>query len=233
MNSLYYGFESFGEILLLLVGTIVVVIAQFKVKGAYSKYSDVKCDKNMAGCEVARKILDNAGLEKVHVVEVQGELTDHYDPKQKVVRLSTNIFHGTSIASVAVAAHECGHAIQDKDNYSFMRIRASLVPMVNLVNKLGYVATIIGLFAGIFDVIILGIVMLIATLVFQVVTLPVEFDASNRAKKIIDELNLANETEQEGIKSMLSAAAFTYVASVINTLFQLLRLLSRVNRDRS
>lgn len=232
MNSLYYGFGSFTEILLLIIGTIVVIFAQIKVKGAYSKYSNEQCKKNMAGCEVARKILDNAGLDKVHVVEVKGELTDHYDPKQKVVRLSTSIFHGTSIASVAVAAHECGHAIQDKDNYTFMRIRASLVPMVNFVNKFGYIATIIGLIAGIFDIIIIGIVMLIATMLFQVVTLPVEFDASKRAKKIINELNLANSQEQEGIEKMLSAAAFTYVAGVINTLFQMLRLLVRLN-DRN
>jgi len=231
MNSLYYGFGSFTEILLLIIGTIVVIFAQIKVKGAYAKYSNEQCKKNMAGCEVARKILDNAGLDKVHVVEVKGELTDHYDPKQKVVRLSTSIFHGTSIASVAVAAHECGHAIQDKDNYTFMRIRASLVPMVNFVNKFGYIATIIGLIAGIFDIIIIGIVMLLATMLFQVVTLPVEFDASKRAKKIISELNLATDTEQEGVEKMLSAAAFTYVAGVINTLFQLLRLLIRV-RDR-
>ena len=231
MNSLYYGFGSLTEILLLLIGTIVVIVAQIKVKGAYAKYSNVDCNKNMAGCEVARKILDNAGLDKVHVVEIQGELTDHYDPKQKVVRLSTNIFHGTSIASVAVAAHECGHAIQDKDNYSFMRIRASLVPMVNFVTKFGYFATIIGLIAGIFDIIIVGIVMLLATLLFQVVTLPVEFNASSRAKNIISELNLASESEQEGISKMLSAAALTYIAGVINTLFQLLRLLIRA-RDR-
>jgi len=229
MNSLYYGFGSFTEILLLIIGTIVVIFAQIKVKGAYAKYSNEQCKKNMAGCEVARKILDNAGLDKVHVVEVKGELTDHYDPKQKVVRLSTSIFHGTSIASVAVAAHECGHAIQDKDNYTFMRIRASLVPMVNFVNKFGYIATIIGLIAGIFDIIIIGIVMLLATMLFQVVTLPVEFDASKRAKKIINELNLANSQEQEGIEKMLSAAAFTYVAGVINTLLQMLRLLVRLN----
>ena len=231
MNSLYYGFGSPVEILLLLVGTIFVIFAQIKVKGNYSKYLGIKCKKVMAGCEVARKILDNAGLDNVHVVEVKGQLTDHYDPKQKVVRLSTDIFHGTSVASVAVAAHECGHAIQDKDNYSFMRIRASLVPMVNFVNKFGYLATIIGLLAGIFDVIIVGIVMLLATLLFQVVTLPVEFNASSRAKDIIRDLNLASESEQEGVEKMLSAAAFTYVAGVINTLFQLLRFLVRI-RDR-
>lgn len=214
---------------LLIIGTLVVLFAQIKVKGAYSKYSQIKGSKDMAGCEVARKILDNAGLDNVHVVEVKGELTDHYDPKQKVVRLSTNVFHGTSVASISVAAHECGHAIQDKDNYTFMRIRSSLVPMVNFVNKFGYIATIIGLIAGIFDVIIAGIVMLLATMLFQVVTLPVEFDASSRAKRIINELNLATESEQEGVSAMLSAAAFTYVASVVNTLFQLLRLLVRLN----
>ena len=229
MNGLYYGFENLTEIMLLVIGTLVVVFAQIKVKSAYSKYIRVKCDKGLAGCEVARKILDNAGLDKVHVVEVKGELTDHYDPKQKVVRLSTEIFHGTSIASVSVAAHECGHAIQDKDNYTFMRIRASLVPIVNFINKFGYIATIIGLIAGIFNIIIVGIVMLIATMLFQVVTLPVEFDASKRAKKIISELNLANDTEQEGVEKMLSAAAFTYVAGVINTLFQLLRLIVRLD----
>ena len=229
MNSLYYGFGSTIEILLLLIGTIIVIISQIKVKGTYSKYMQVNCKKNLSGCEIARKILDNAGLDKVHVVEVKGELTDHYDPNQKVVRLSTNIFHGTSIASVAVAAHECGHAIQDKDKYSFMIIRSKLVPVVNFVNKFGYIATIIGLIAGIFDVIIAGIVMLLATLLFQLVTLPVEFDASNKAKRIINELNLASNNEQEGVSSMLSAAAFTYVASVINTLLQMLRLLIRLS----
>lgn len=229
MNSLYYGFGSATEIMLLLVGTLVVVFAQIKVKSAYSKYLGIKCEKNLAGCEVARKILDNAGLKNVHVVEIKGQLTDHYDPKQKVVRLSTDIFHGNSIASVAVAAHECGHAIQDKDNYSFMKIRSNLVPIVNFVNKFGYIATIIGLIAGIFDIIICGIVMLLATLLFQVITLPVEFNASNRAKKIINELNLASKKEQNGVSIMLSAAAFTYVAGVINTLFQMLRLLIRLN----
>jgi len=231
MNGFYYGIGSTFEMLLLLAGVIIVAFAEIKVKGAYSKYLNVKCNKGLAGCEVARKILDNAGLTNVHVVEVKGTLTDHYDPSQKVVRLSTNIFHGTSIASVSVAAHECGHAIQDKDNYKFMRIRSSLVPTVNLVNKFGYIATLIGFIFGLFDVLICGIVVLLVTLAFQLVTLPVEFDASNRAKKIIHELNLANSEEQEGVNAMLSAAAFTYVASVINTLLQIIRLLVRA-RDR-
>ena len=229
MNSLYYGFGSTFEMLLLILGVIVVAFSQIKVKSAYSKYSGVKSSKKITGCEVARMILDKNGLDNVHVVEVKGELTDHYDPKQKVVRLSTNVFHGDSIASISVAAHECGHAIQDKDNYVFMRIRASLVPVVNFVTKFGYIATIIGFAFGMFNALICGIVMLLATLLFQLITLPVEFDASNRAKKIINDLNLVNPEEQEGVSSMLSAAAFTYVASVINTLLNLLRLVMRYN----
>ena len=229
MNGLYYGVGSWLEMLLIIAGIIVVAFSQIKVKGAYSKYLKVKCNKGLSGFEVARKILDNAGLNNVHVVEVKGTLTDHYDPSQKVVRLSTEIFHGTSIASISVAAHESGHAIQDKDDYKFMRIRSNLVPTVNLVNKFGYFATIIGFITGIFDILICGIIVLLVTLIFQLVTLPVEFDASNRAKKIINELNLATVEEQDGVSAMLSAAAFTYVASVINTFLQMLQLIIRAN----
>lgn len=229
MNGLYYGVGSWLEMLLIIAGIIVVAFSQIKVKGAYSKYLKVKCNKGLSGFEVARKILDNAGLNNVHVVEVKGTLTDHYDPSQKVVRLSTEIFHGTSVASISVAAHESGHAIQDKDDYKFMRIRSNLVPTVNLVNKFGYFATIIGFITGIFDILICGIIVLLVTLIFQLVTLPVEFDASNRAKKIINELNLATVEEQDGVSAMLSAAAFTYVASVINTFLQMLQLIIRAN----
>ena len=231
MNGLYYGYGGTVDMFLLLIGFLITLIAQIKVKSAYSKYSKEDTRGDLSGCEVARKILDSADLKDIHVVEVPGELTDHYDPRNKVVRLSTKVFHDSSVASVAVAAHECGHAIQDKENYTFMRIRASLVPMVNFVNKFGYIATIIGLIAGIFDILVCGIVMILATLLFQLVTLPVEFDASKRAKKKIDELKLASKSEQDGVKSMLSAAAFTYVASVLESLFQLLRLVLRF-RDR-
>ena len=135
----------------------------------------------MTGFEVARKILDENGLENIHIVEIKGNLTDHYDPSRKVVRLSTEIFNGSSIASTSVAAHECGHAIQDKDNYNFMRIRSKLVPIVNLSSKLGYLAIFIGFIFSLFDLAIFGIVLLLAMLLFELVTLPVEFDASKRA----------------------------------------------------
>lgn len=165
-------------------------------------------------------------------MEVNGNLTDHYDPSNKVVRLSTDVFHGESIASLAVAAHECGHALQDKDNYNYMIIRSKLVPVVNFVTKMGYFVTIIGIIAGLFDIIVCGIVVLGVTLLFQLVTLPVEFNASKRAKGIIDNLNLADKEEQNGVSKMLSAAAFTYVASVLNTIFQILRLLIISNNNR-
>ena len=174
------------EYLLLIIGFLITLIAQIKVTSSYSKYKQIENKKRISGFEVARKILDNFGLEDIHVVEVNGNLTDHYDPSNKVVRLSTDVFHGESIASLAVAAHECGHALQDKDNYNYMIIRSKLVPVVNFVTKMGYFVTIIGIIAGLFDIIVCGIVVLGATLLFQLVTLPVEFNASNRAKKEIN-----------------------------------------------
>ncbi len=220
------------EYLLLIIGFLITLIAQIKVTSSYSKYKQIENKKRISGFEVARKILDNFGLEDIHVVEVNGNLTDHYDPSNKVVRLSTDVFHGESIASLAVAAHECGHALQDKDNYNYMIIRSKLVPVVNFVTKMGYFVTIIGIIAGLFDIIVCGIVVLGVTLLFQLVTLPVEFNASSRAKGIIDNLNLADKEEQNGVSKMLSAAAFTYVASVLNTIFQILRLLIISNNNR-
>lgn len=220
------------EYLLLIIGFLITLIAQIKVTSSYSKYKQIENKKRISGFEVARKILDSFGLEDIHVVEVNGNLTDHYDPSNKVVRLSADVFHGESIASLAVAAHECGHALQDKDNYNYMIIRSKLVPVVNFVTKMGYFVTIIGIIAGLFDIIVCGIVVLGVTLLFQLVTLPVEFNASKRAKGIIDNLNLADKEEQNGVSKMLSAAAFTYVASVLNTIFQILRLLIISNNNR-
>ncbi len=220
------------EYLLLIIGFLITLIAQIKVTSSYSKYKQIENKKRISGFEVARKILDSFGLEDIHVVEVNGNLTDHYDPSNKVVRLSTDVFHGDSIASLAVAAHECGHALQDKDNYNYMIIRSKLVPVVNFVTKMGYFVTIIGIIAGLFDIIVCGIVVLGVTLLFQLVTLPVEFNASKRAKVVIDNLNLADKEEQNGVSKMLSAAAFTYVASVLNTIFQILRLLIISNNNR-
>ena len=209
---------------LVFLGIIITLVAQIFVSSSYSKYKKVKNKNGLTGFEVARKILDKNGLQNIHIVEIKGNLTDHYDPSRKVVRLSTEIFNGTSIASTSVAAHECGHAIQDKDNYNFMRIRGKLVPIVNLSSKLGYLAVFIGIIFSLFDLAIFGIILLLAMLLFELITLPVEFDASNRAAKQIETLNLLEGKEKDQSKTMLRAAAFTYVAALVTTLLEILRL---------
>lgn len=217
--------------LLVIVGVILVIYAQAKVKSAYNKYKNIKCSKNINGAEAARLILKKNNLD-LYVVETPGEMSDHYDPSRKTVRLSPVVFRDNTIASIAIAAHECGHAIQDKENYTFMRIRASLVPVVNLVSYAGYFAMIVSIFMGAMQYLMVGILMELATVVFQLVTLPVEFDASKRALKEIEELNLVSKAELDGAKKVLSAAAFTYVASALAALLQLLRLVIMYsNRD--
>ena len=220
--------------ILFVLGLVITLAADLYVRSSYSKYKKVKNDKGLTGFEVARKILDKNGLKDIHVVETNGELTDHYDPKRKVVRLSNSIFNGNTIAAASVAAYECGHAIQDKDNYTFMRIRASLVPAVNFSSKFGYIVLMIGFLAGSFDLAVLGLGLLILILLFQLVTLPVEFDASKRAKVELDKLNILNKEEIPQSASMLRAAAFTYVASLVTTLLEILRLALIIfgNRDR-
>ncbi len=207
---------------ILMVG--IPLLAQIKIKTEYSRYSKVKNSKKLSGCEVARKILDANGLGKIYVVEVAGDFTDHYDPTRKTVRLSTNIFHGTSISAAAVAAHECGHAIQDKISYAPMRIRSMLVPAVNLVTSFSWYIVFFGIMVQIFKIFIIGIALVSLGLIFQLVTLPVEIDASRRAKKELLNLNLISESEKGGIKKVLTAAAMTYVAAVLTSILQIFRL---------
>ena len=219
---IYYGLP--------IIGTIIVLFAQFSINSNYKKYSEIKNNKNISGSEIARIILDKNGLNNIYVVETEGELTDHYDPSRKVVRLSKNIYRGTSIASISVAAHEVGHAIQDKEGYTFMRIRSFLVPIVNLTTYLGYFGLIVSIFAGITGYLKVSIIVLLASLLFQLVTLPVEFDASRRAKKQLNELGVVNSDEAGGVKTMLFAAALTYVASFLSNILQLLRLVLMLGR---
>ncbi len=226
-----YGLETMATLMLSILGFGIVIFAQLRIQSSYSKYKKVESVKKMSGCEVARTILDSNGLTDIHVVEVSGELSDHYDPNRKVVRLSHDIFHGTSIASISVAAHECGHAIQDKENYSLMRIRSFLVPIVNLVSYIGYFVSIFGFLVGVMGYLKIGIFVLLATVLFQLVTLPVEFDASRRAKAQMEKLDLTSSNELEGVSSMLGAAAMTYVASLLSSLINLLRLIVMF-RDR-
>ncbi len=220
----YYGYDMIGWILV-GIGAIITIAADAYVNSSYRKYKRVKTNQELTGCEVARKILDANGLNDVYVVETSGVLSDHYDPKRKTVRLSKDIFHGTSIASVSVAAHEVGHALQDKTGYTFMKVRSFLVPFTNFGSKFGYVALFIGLIFGIMDFAWAGIGLLLLIVLFQLVTLPVEFNASFRAEMQLDKLGILDKGEQAASKKMLRAAAYTYVASLVTTILEILRLL--------
>lgn len=213
-----------GE-LLLIIGFIISLSAQIYVNVSYRKYKNIENSKGLTGFDVARKILDENGLKDIYVTEVRGNLTDHYDPGRKVVRLSTDIFHGKTIASSSVAAHEVGHAIQDKEGYSFMRFRSMMFPLVRFSSYGGYIAILVGAIFELMDLIWFGIGLEIVILLFQIVTLPVEFNASSRAKNELAKYNLLNNNEINSSDKMLRAAAYTYVASVLTTILQILRLI--------
>lgn len=207
-----------------LIGFAITALAQAFIMKNYRKYKEYGIRKKVTGRDVAREILDRNGLNDVKVLKIRGTLTDHYDPNKKTVNLSTDIYEGTSIASVSVAAHECGHAIQDKVGYAPLRIRAALAPVVNFSTNIGYLAVVIGIIFNAVNLAIIGLILLLAMLVFQLITLPVEFNASYRAEKQISEMGTLTNEEQSGSKKMLVAAALTYVASLVTTLLQILRL---------
>ncbi len=219
---------EYGFLLITALAIISIAItagAQLYIKSAYARYSKVASKSGMTGYDTARLILDKNDLKDIKVEKVSGYLSDHYDPKNKCVRLSDSNFSGTGIANVSVAAHECGHAIQDKDNYSFMRLRHSLVPIVNLSSKAGYVAIVLGCILGLLGIVWIGIICEIVILLFQIITLPVEIDASSRALKKIKEYEILDKKELSGGKTMLTAAALTYVASVASTIIEIFRLI--------
>lgn len=204
---------------------LVPIWAQIKVKRAYAKYSDVPSSSQMMGAEVARRILDANGLYDVNIEEVRGVLSDHYDPRTKTVRLSSGNFHGRSIAAAAVAAHECGHAIQDKEAYAFLRIRHTLVPVANIGSNFSWILIIIGMIAGMSGLLLLGIIFMAAAVLFQIVTLPVEFNASTRAIDQCVAVGVIRNDEERETRKVLSAAALTYVAAAAVAVLELLRLI--------
>lgn len=215
---------------LVIISFIITLGAQMFVEGSYKLFKKGHIEKGLTGLQVARYMLDNNGLSDVKVEEVSGHLSDHYDPRDKTVRLSSDNYRGDSIASVSVACHECGHALQDKEGYLFMRIRHSLVPIVNFSSYAGYIAITIGLLFGATSFVWLGILLEIIILLFQLVTLPVEFNASKRALKVLENDSLLVGKELGKGRVMLGAAAMTYVASVAATLIQILRLILMFRR---
>lgn len=211
----------------LIYFAIIILIplwAQFRVKGTYKKYSKVASSSHLTGAEVARKILDDNGLYNVGVEETRGYLSDHYDPRSKVVRLSSQNFFGHSVAAAAIAAHEVGHAIQDAQDYSFLRLRHALVPVANLGSNFSLVLIMIGIFANLSGMLLLGILFMAAAVVFQIITLPVEFNASNRAMDQVVSAGIIRNDEERETRKVLNAAALTYVAAAAVAVLELLRL---------
>lgn len=213
-----------GFIIYFLLVLIIPIYAQFKVKSTFKKYSKVNSTSGMTGAEVARKILNDNGLFNVAVEETRGYLSDHYDPRAKVVRLSSANYHGHSVAGTAVAAHEVGHAIQDAKDYGFLRFRHSLVPVANFSSNFSWIFILIGIFSQASGMLLVGIVLLALGVLFQIVTLPVEFNASSRALNIMTTSGIINSNENVYAKRVLNAAALTYVAAAAVAVMELLRL---------
>jgi Zn-dependent membrane protease YugP len=213
------GFLIYFAVLLLLP-----LYAQFKVKSTYKKYSKVRSTSGMTGAQVARLILDNNGLKDVKVVESRGFLSDHYNPMTKIVALSSHNYHEASVAGTAIAAHEVGHAIQHDEAYSFLKWRHKLVPVANISSNASWIFVMIGIFAMIPDMLLLGIALLAVGVVFQLVTLPVEFNASSRAMTQIVSHGVIRNEEERHAKKVLNAAAMTYVAAAAVAVLELLRL---------
>lgn len=216
----------------MLLSILISSLAQLYIRITYSRYSREETATGYNGAEAAMIVLRNNGLNDVSVNSVGGYLSDHYDPRSRQVRLSQNNYSGRSIAAVAVACHECGHALQDQSDYLFMKVRSSLVPAVNFSSYAGYLAISIGLMTGIMKAVWAGIILEMVILLFQIVTLPVEIDASRRALRQIEELNILDGDQYLKSRKVLTAAALTYVAGVLTTLLEIARLILMLSNRR-
>lgn len=215
--------------IIFLLMLIIPIYASIKVNLSYKKYVKIDNEKKLTGFDVARRILDENNLGEIYVVETKGTMSDHYDPGRKTVRLSTDVYHGTSISSLAIVAHECGHAIQDKEGYTWFKIRSMIFPIVNIGQKIAYVVMIIGLFLSYMNYVYAAIGFTFLGLLFELVTLPVEFDASKRAKSIVLSDGMISDSEKSGVDAVLNSTAFTYVAAVISSMLEMLYLLMQLN----
>ena len=213
------------ELMFIIVALFITLSASIILRIVYSIYKRKGVVSDFTGEMTAKEILKKNGLTEIDVGIVSGELTDYYNSKSKEIRLSENIYNEASIASVAVAAHECGHAIQYKEGYFPIKLRNFLVPIVNFGNSLGYIAIVISLAASISKLFILGIILISFAILFQLITLPVEIDASRRGKKELIDLGIIENEEKSGITMMLGAAAFTYLAGLLASILQVLRLI--------
>lgn len=236
---MFFGWFYYDwTILILIPPMIFALIAQAKVNSAYKKYSQIRSSRGITAHEAARQILDANGLSYIKIEHISGKLTDHYDPKAEVIRLSDSVDGNQSVAAIGIAAHECGHAIQHAEGYAPIKLRSALVPITNLGSKLSMIFIIIGLVLvsaqrtaetmGMYNtgmaIAVIGILLFSLSTIFQLVTLPVEFNASSRALKTLDEFHILEDSEIPQARKVLSAAAMTYVAALVSSLASLLRI---------
>ena len=224
-------FDSY-YLVLVVAPMIIGLWAQNKISSTYKKYSQLPLDRGSTGAEIARKILDKNKLSDVRIEKIQGSLTDHFDPKAGVIRLSRGVHDGNSVAAIGVAAHECGHALQYATDYAPIKIRSSLIPITNFGTKLAVPLVLVGMMVAWYPLVYVGLIGYALIAIFQLITLPVEFNASNRALVTLSSLNMT-KSELQGAKKVLDAAAMTYVAALISAVTQLLHLLIRANRRNS
>lgn len=215
----------------LLIGILITSWASYNIKATYNRYSQLRYSKNVTAEVVANWILKQNGITHVRIERIAGNLTDHYDPTQKVLRLSDSVYGSVSMAAIGVAAHECGHAIQDNIAYQPLQTRRKLVPLAHIGSTISYPVILLGILFGATGLVNFGIILFSAVVVFQLVTLPVEFDASKRACAILEASNRFSPIETQAVKKVLSAAAMTYLASAMNSILQLMRLMN-ISRRR-
>lgn len=221
----YYGYYFHPTMILVLIGAVLSMWASSRVNSTFNRYSHVRSATGLTGAEAARRLLQSQGIYDVTVQGVRGNLTDHYDPRTKTVKLSESVFNQTSIAALGVAAHECGHAIQHNVGYTPLKLRSAFVPVANFGSQLSLPLILLGYFIGLTPFISVGIWMFVLAVVFQLITLPVEFNASGRALTLLNDTGIMGTAEVDQARKVLSAAALTYVASAAGMILQLLRLI--------
>ncbi len=228
----YHYISNYYYIILVLPMVILSMIASAKVNSSFKKYSQVMSSRRITGAQAAFEILRYYGITNVQIERVSGNLTDHFDPKANVIRLSDKVYNSTSVAAIGVACHEAGHAAQYAENYSAIKIRNTILPLANIGSKAGIPLAVLGLFLSFEPLALAGIIFFSFAVLFQLVTLPVEFNASKRALNVISDIDILSDEEKKGAKNVLSAAAMTYVAALAVSVANLLRLILSMNRRR-
>ena len=226
-----YGLYWDNTYLILIPAMLIAAVAQFNISSTYNKYKAIGIRNGYSGERVARMILDGAGLQNVPVYETQGKLSDHYDPGARVIRLSSEVYHGTTIAAAGVAAHEVGHAIQHAESYGPLILRTTIAKGVNFSSQISIGIFMLGILFSMPMLTTLGIIFFSAAVIYQLVTLPVEFNASSRALNILENRNILIGDELKGARKVLGAAAMTYVAAALMSISQLIRLIALSNRN--